>query len=80
MKAPDLKKLDGLKPDDDFTKVVQIESGKANTVVRKTFSLQQRDFDYINSEALKISQETGKVVNASQALRYILERDRSTTV
>jgi len=80
MKAPDLKELGEVMPKDDFTKTVQAERNKANAGVRKTFSLQQRDFDYINSEALKMSQEAGKVVSASQALRYIIQRDRSSKV
>lgn len=77
MKAPDLKKLGDVKPEDDFTKTAQIESEKASTGVRKTFSIQQKDFDYINLEALRMSQEAGKIVSASQALRYIIQRDRS---
>ncbi len=77
MKAPNLKKLGEVIPEDDFAKTVQEERNKANVGVRKTFSLQQRDFDYINAEALKMSQEAGKVVSASQALRYIIQRDRS---
>lgn len=76
MKTPNLKKLGEVMPEDDFTKTAQTEREKANVGVRKTFSLQQRDFDYINSEALKMSQEAGKVISASQALRYIIQRDR----
>ena len=77
MKKPDMKNLGELVPDDDFTKTAQAESNKASEGVRKTFSLQQIDFDYINAQALIMSQKAGKVVSASQALRYIIQRDRS---
>ena len=76
MKAPDLKKLDGVKPEDDFTKAAQAESEKASAGVRKTFSMQRRDFDYINSEALRLSQDLGRIVGASEALRDIIDRAR----
>ena len=76
MKAPDLKKLDGVKPEDDFTKAVDEVSEKASAGVRKTFSMQRRDFDYINSEALRMSQELGRIVGASEALRDIIDRAR----
>ncbi len=78
MKAPNIKNLSDLVPDDHFTKTVEVEKDKARESVRKTFSLQQRDFDYIHDQALLLSQETGKVVSASSALRYIIQRDRST--
>ena len=77
MKAPNLKKLSEVESEDQFTKIAQEERSKASVGIRKTFSLQQQDFDYINAEALKMSQELGKVVSASQALRYIIQRDRS---
>jgi hypothetical protein len=77
MKKPKMENLDGLTPDDDFTKTVQVESDKAQKVLKKTFSLQQRDFDYINAQAVIMSQEAGKPVSASSALRYIIQRDRS---
>lgn len=78
MKKPDIKNLSELVPDDEFTKTAQTENSKASMGVRKTFSLNQKDFDYINAQALIMSQEGGKVVSASQALRYIIQRDRST--
>ncbi len=77
MKKPDIKSLDGLVPDDAFTQTAKVESDKAQKVVKKTFSLQQRDVDYINSQAVIMAQDVGKVVSASEALRYIIQRDRS---
>ena len=76
MKKPELQQLADLAPSDEFTKTVQVEKEKAGIIVRKTFSLQQIDYDYINSEALAMSQETGKVVSASAALRNIIQRDK----
>ncbi len=78
MKAPDLKKLESLKPEDDFTKTVQLQHDKARETVRKTFSIQHGELDYINAEALKMSQEAGKVISASEALRNIIQRDRGS--
>jgi len=76
MKAPELKKLETLKSDDDFTKTVQLQHDKARETVRKTFSIQNSELDYINEEALKMSQKAGKVISASEALRNIIQRDR----
>jgi hypothetical protein len=47
-KKPDIKSLDGLTPDDAFTQTAQAESDKGQKAAKKTFSLQQRDIDYIN--------------------------------
>ncbi|SHE20405.1 hypothetical protein [methanotrophic endosymbiont of Bathymodiolus puteoserpentis (Logatchev)] len=80
MKKPELKDLGGLVPDDDFSQTAQIESNKAQKVLKKTYSLQQRDLDYINAQAVMMSQEAGKSVSASEALRYIIQRDRSARV
>jgi hypothetical protein len=44
-------------------------------VVRKTFSLEQRHEDHINAVAASMSQARGKPVNASEALRAIINRD-----
>lgn len=80
MKKPDIKSLDGLTPDDAFTQTAQAESDKGQKAAKKTFSLQQRDIDYINAQAVIMAQEVGKVVSASEALRYIIQRDRSARV
>jgi len=75
MKAPKLKDLGTSMPDDEFSKTVEEQAEKASASVRKTFSLQQLDMDYINAQALKLSQKAGKVVSASEALRTIIQRD-----
>ena len=78
MKKPELRQLADLTPSDEFTKTAQIEKEKASVIIRKTFSLQQIDYDYINNEALVMSQELNRVVSASEALRNIIQRDKGT--
>ena len=76
MKTPKLEDLQNAKSSDPFQKKVAEVQGQASAVVRKTFSLVQGDLDHINAVAVSMAQQRGKVVNASEALRAILHRDR----
>lgn len=75
MKAPKLADLNEIGNDNAFSKAIQTEQSRATGIVRKTYSLQQRHEDYINAVATAMSQERGKPVNASEALRAIINRD-----
>ena len=76
MKTPKLEDLQNTQSSDPFQKKVAEVQGHASAVVRKTFSLVQGDLDHINAVAVSMAQQRGKVVNASEALRAILHRDR----
>ena len=76
MKIPKLEDLQKAKASDPFQKKVAEVKGRASAVVRKTFSLRQGDLDHINAVAVSMAQQRGKVVNASEALRAIIHRDR----
>ena len=75
MKSPNLVDLRKTNSSDPFQKKVAEIQGHATAVVRKTFSLGQGDLDQINAVAVSMSQQQGKVVNASEALRAIIRRD-----
>ena len=81
MKKPELKNLSKIKPssnsDDNnaFREAVADQSRVANKVVRRTYSIESFYADYIDTIAATMTQEKGKIVNASQALRAILKRD-----
>ena len=75
MKKPKLKDLQKAMASDPFQKKVAEIKSHASSVVRKTFSLGQGDLDHINAVAVSMSQQQGKVVNASEALRAIIRRD-----
>ena len=76
MKPPKLEDLQKAKTSDPFQKKVAEVKGHASDVVRKTFSLGQGDLDHINAVAVSMSQQRGKIVNASEVLRAIIRRDR----
>ena len=76
MKTPKLEDLQHAKGRDPFQKKVAEVQGHVSAVVRKTFSLVQSDLDHINAVAVSMAQQRGKVVNASEALRTIIHRDR----
>ena len=78
MKQPKLEDLQKAKTSDPFQKKVAETKAHASSVVRKTFSLGQGDLDHINAVAVSMSQQQGKVVNASEALRTIIRRDRDS--
>ncbi len=46
MKAPHLAELATTVPADAFTKEVKHQKARASSVIRKTFSLEQRHMDY----------------------------------
>jgi hypothetical protein len=75
MKAPKLADLQTVQNSNDFTAAVEVAKQRASGVVRKTYSLEQRHEDHINAVAASMSQARGKPVNASEALRSIINRD-----
>jgi hypothetical protein len=74
MKKPNLQDLASVEQTDDFSEAVQVQHEKTAQMVRKTFTIQQGELDYINSVALGMSKEAGKVISASEALRAIINR------
>ncbi len=74
MKAPELKNLAEVTEQPAFEKAVQQAQTKAGEMKKKTFTLEQRHIDYINKVSLDMSQQRGKVMPASEALRLILEQ------
>ena len=75
MKAPKLVDLADIKPEDKLTQAVASEKARASTVIRKTHTFEQRHLDHIHQEVLALTNEMGRAVNASEALRAIIERD-----
>ena len=75
MKAPKLTDLQAVQSGNDFAVAVEAAKQRASGIVRKTFSLEQRHEDHINAVAASMSQARGKPVNASEALRAIINRD-----
>jgi hypothetical protein len=75
MKAPKLANLQAVQSGNDFAVAVETAKQRASGVIRKTYSLEQRHEDYINAVATSMSQARGKPVNASEALRAIINRD-----
>ena len=76
MKIPKLEDLQKAKTSDPFQKKVTEIKGRTLDVVRKTFSLGRGDLEHVNAVAVSMSQRQGKVVNASEALRAIIRRDK----
>lgn len=74
MKVPELKDLEKVEKNDAFSKTVESVKVKSEEVKKKTFSLMQQHLDYINTVALGLSQEKGRVSSASEALRLIIEQ------
>jgi len=75
MKKPDLKDLTtGLSPNPGKPKLQQ--SGKVDAV-RKTFSFSKSHLDHINAVAMNLTNERGKPVNASEALRVIIDQHKA---
>ena len=75
MKPPKLADLQPVQNTNDFAVAMEAAKQRASGVVRKTYSLEQRHEDHINAVAASMSQARGKPVNASEALRAIINRD-----
>ena len=80
MKRPKLEDLQKAQVSDQFQRRVSEIKWRASAVVRKTFSLRQGDVDHINAVAVSMSRQQGTVVNASEALRAIIQRDHEKSV
>ena len=91
MKAPELKTFPTDAGKQDFTKTVEAsnqqstkpkakakKAPKVEKATPKSYSLTNDDQAYINGHALKLSNEQGKSVGASEALRDIINAHRGT--
>jgi hypothetical protein len=58
---------------DEFSKAVETANGQAEQMERKTFTLKSRHVDQINAVARELSETQRRQVNASEALRHILD-------
>lgn len=68
MKKPDLKDLKQSAPTAPAAKPDNSKS------IRKTYSLNQEHLDRINKTAVEMGQSSGTIVNASEALRFIIDQ------
>lgn len=78
MKIPALKSLGNeknIQASDALQSTIKEQKALSVTIVRRTFSLESFYAEHIEKIAAQLSQERGKPVNASQALRVILKRD-----
>lgn len=73
MKQPNLTALESVKPQDPFFEKVQEIKEQGINTKPKTYSLPVKHINYIDQKASKISQERGKAVSASEALRLIID-------
>lgn len=69
MKKPELKDLNS-------SAVPSAPLPVKDTAIRKTFSFNQSHLQHINAVAAELSLEQGKPVNASVALRFIIDEHR----
>ena len=74
MRAPKLKDLNKAEKNDSFTKAVQVVQAQQEEMIKKTFTLDRKTIDIINETALKLGQERGKVISASEAVRIIISQ------
>ncbi len=80
MKVPLLADIPNPTPETSFNeraKVAKLFEKTGGAVLKRTFSLLPGDSEYVDAMALKLGQERGKPVNASSALRAIIEQHRA---
>ena len=75
MKKPNLKDLAA--PKQPSTKRDIVKPAKVEAV-RKTFSFSQSHLSHINTMAVNLSKVEGRPVNASEALRAIIDQHKAT--
>ena len=76
MKAPKLTDLAKPKQSSATARNDASEPVKAE-VVRKTFSFSQSHLNHINTMAVNLSKKEGRPVNASEALRAIIDQHKA---
>jgi len=74
MKKPVLEDLSNIKANDTFSKTIDIVKAEQSEMLKKTFTLDKKTIDIINKTALKLGQEQGKVISASEAVRNIISQ------
>lgn len=73
MKAPATKDLAQVKNTDMFSETIEKVKAESQEMKRASFTLTKAHIDYIQMKAVKMTQERGKTVSASAALRVIIE-------
>jgi len=77
MKQPSLKDLSNVVTEDQFIEKVEEVKTKSAEMARKTHTLENSNIDHINAVAFKLSQQRGKPVSASEALRLIIHEHKT---
>ena len=76
MKTPKLTDL--AKPKQSNTTVSDTLKPEKVEAVRKTFSFSQSHLNHINTMAINLSKKEGRPINASEALRAIIDQHKAT--
>ena len=58
---------------DAFSRSVAKAKKDASKIIRASYTLEQRHIDQINKTAAELTRRQGKPINASQALRHLLD-------
>lgn len=74
MKTPNLKEL---KPGAAHQMPTVTPSLRKQEAIRKTFSFFEVHMEYINEVGRQLSEQEGRLVNSSEVLRFIIERDKA---
>lgn len=72
MKAPTISSLEDVQKEDPFFEKVDEVKTLNEHMKAKSFTIFDRNIKHINNVAYATSKKTGKMVNASEALRMIL--------
>lgn len=73
---PQLADLQEITPDDDFTKALIDAHTAPKMTYRKSFTMDQASVDILNEITVKLTNNAGRTVTASEALRVILSSVR----
>jgi hypothetical protein len=77
MKKPNVLDLNDIQTNDKFVEEVKEVKKQSAELDRKTYTLAKSDTAYISTQAVKLSQQRGKVVSASEALRLIIHEHKT---
>lgn len=77
MKRPNVLDLNEVQTPDKFVEEVAEVKKQSAQLDRKTYTLAKSDTAYINTQAVKLSQQRGKAVSASEALRSIIHEHKA---
>ena len=75
MKAPDTLAIPQPSKD-SFTERARVAQEDALAMARRSFTIRQADLDHVTAVAVSMTQQSGKVVSASEALRHIIDAHR----